>query len=283
MEIACPVDSLLIQLPAQNPKQQAFLRALEDHDDDPDLEFLDAPMEGVLGDDSTPPEENEEISVPDSQTESAQQNLSVSPNSRKRKASDSQEKENRPPPHMRRTAAKDSISRKPMTLAEIQHSISDLIEEPNSIAESQYSDAESSEEEAAAPRPASRKPTVNRLTSSRTASMDVTGVGSGKMAFVAAASAASLPGFRVPSLIRRATSSSTGTSTTNSGANTPTESTTVRRGGTTKSNIHAQAREAERRAALQKAEERRKATMKKKIGAARGKRSMLGSLDGGFE
>ena len=59
----------------------------------------------------------------------------------------------------------------------------------------------------------------------------------------------------------------------------------MRRGGSGKSNIHYQAREAERRAALEKAEERRREKVRKRV-VKGSSRSVLGVLevgDGGFE
>jgi len=259
---------------AQNPKQAAFLRALADQDDEADYDgFLDAPVEEQPMEDSTPStEEIEEIAVPDSQT------AEPAPQPLKRKATEPLGKENRPPPHLRRTPM-NPLSKKPQTLAEVQHSISDLIDDPTSIVpESQYSEIDSDGEDVPATRPVPRKPVIDRLQLSRNASME--SANSGNLAFHAP-SAGYQPGFRLPSLIRRTTSMST--STSSSGARTPVEVSTVRRGGSTKSNIHAQAREKERRDAMEKVEQRRKASLKKKIGKAREQRSILGRLDSGFE
>ncbi|KAF2193804.1 hypothetical protein K469DRAFT_551309 [Zopfia rhizophila CBS 207.26] len=271
---------------AQNPKQQAFFRSLEDYDDDPDFGFLNAPdidmeMEADTSQSNGSQEGNADITVPDSQESS----IKMAPvNPLKRKAADSQEKENRPPPHLRRTAPADNLTRKPITIADVQHSVSELLDDPHFVPESQYSEPESEDEASIPVKPVSRKPIIDRLSLSRTASIGSNADAASNMAFHAPSAGAHQPGFRVPSLIRRATSNfSTTTSASSSGANTPVEGSGVRRGGTGRSNIHAQAREAERRAALEKSEARRKASLKKKVGAARGKRSVLGCLDGGFE
>lgn len=271
-----------------NPKKAAFFHTLADHMDDPEYDFLNAPELEPETSQSQDVIENKEgelatdIAIPDSQT-----NEMVPPvNPLKRKATDSQGKENRPPPHMRRTAASDNLSRKPITLLDIQHSVSELLEDPNiMVPDSQFSesDSELEVEPPTSQLATTRKPIIDRLTLSREASLLETTVDvNGNMAFVAP-SAGMQPGFRIPSLIRRATSNLSAVSTTSSGASTPVEGSGVRRGGTGRSNIHAQAREAERRAALEKVEKKRKESLKKKVGKARGKRSVLGCLDGGFE
>ncbi|KAF2116201.1 MRC1-like domain-containing protein [Lophiotrema nucula] len=272
---------------AENPKSAAFFKAIADHEDDPDYDFMDAPdmdvdmeaSQSQAKEDPASQEGNEDITVPDSQTTDT---MPAPINPLKRKSTDSQDKENRPPPNMRRTAPSDNLVRKPMTFADVQHSISELVEDPRMIIpDSQVSDSDSELEITDAPIKPTRKPVIDRLTLSRTSILSESS--SGNLAFHAPTSGAHQPGFKVPSLIRRATSNlSAASSTTNSGASTPIEG-AVRRGGTGKSNIHAQAREAERRALLEKSDKRRKDSLKKMVGKARGKRSVLGGLDGGFE
>jgi mediator of replication checkpoint protein 1 len=282
---------------ANNPKKSAFFNTLADHFEDPeyDLDFLETPAMGLDNEDvsqsQSQPEEGQEgqdrttePTIPDSQIASTTAVI----NPLKRKSSDSQEKENRPPPHLRRTAASDTFIRKPITIADIQHSVSELLDDPRVVVpDSQFSDSESEleiEDAPAAIKAAARKPraVIDRLTLSRTASIEVNdAAAAGNMAFHAPGAGAHQPGFKVPSLIRRATSNLSLVSTTSSGTSTPTEG--PRRGGGARSNIHAQAREAERRAAVEKVERRRKEHLKKKVGIARGKRSVLGCLDGGFE
>lgn len=228
-------------------------------------------QENVQGDD---------IAIPDSQAQS--QNLSTPNSPLKRKSQDSQ-KENRPPPHMRRTAASDSLARKPLTADDVRDSISELIEDPRVvIPDSQLSDAEDDQE--AAFIPASRKPIIDRLTLSRQSTVDESVGGDSNVAFHAVSRSAATPGFRVPSLIRQATSNLSVSSERSASNSTPKES-AVRRGGTGRSNIHAQAREAERRALLEKKEGKRKEALRKKVegGRKQGMRSVLSDLSGGFE
>ena len=283
---------------AQNPKQSAFFRTLADHAEDPEYDFLNVPEIAMEAEPSqsesqcqlndTQEEEGvfTEITVPDSQTFDP----SAPVNQLKRKFLDSQEKENRPPPHLRRTAASDSMTRRPMTVADIQHSVSELLDDPRIvIPESQYSSDSDLEVEPAVHPIINRKPMIDRLSLSRqstilsstSTSIEPTRA---NMAFHTPSEGTHVPGFKVPSLIRRATSNLSEVSRTSSGASTPsTEGSGVRRGGTGRSNIHAQAREAERRAAVEKVEKRRKEVLRKKVGKARGKRTVLGCLDGGFE
>ncbi|KAF2001895.1 hypothetical protein P154DRAFT_544776 [Amniculicola lignicola CBS 123094] len=272
---------------AQNPKQAAFFKTLADHTEDPDYDFLNAPDMMEVDDSQTSESKDETgesstIHIPDSQpTEPAAP--TVNPLKRKSLESDSQ-KENRPPPNLRRTAASEGFARKPMTIADIQHSVSELLEDPgmHMVPESQYSS--DSDLEVEPPVKLTRQPIIDRLSRTNTSSSissTTSATTSANMAFHAPTSSAHQPGFRVPSLVRRATSNISTVSTGSSGASTPTEG--VRRGGTGKSNIHAQAREAERRAKMEKVEGRRKEGLKKKIGALRKGRSILGGLDGGFE
>ncbi|KAF2020921.1 hypothetical protein BU24DRAFT_11004 [Aaosphaeria arxii CBS 175.79] len=275
---------------AQNPKQAAFFNTLADHLEDPDNDFLNEPE--LLNGESRSQSQSEEgketnetadVAIPDSQSAEASVTTGAPVNPLKRKLPDSQEKENRPPAHLRRTAANETLTRKPMTIADIQHSVSELLDDPRDvIPETQPYDSDSDIEIEPPVKAASRKPIIDRLTLSRTTIEVSDAAAGGHMAFVSA-SGGTLPGFRVPSLIRRATSNLSTASSGSSGTTTPVEGGGVRRGGTGRSNIHAQAREAERRAALDKVEKKRKDELKKKVSRAKNQRSVLASLGGGFE
>jgi mediator of replication checkpoint protein 1 len=176
-------------------------------------------------------------------------------------------------------------------MADIEHSVSELLEDPRvMVPDSQYlSESDDDLEVVGLPthedRPA--KPLIiDRLTLSRTPTSSTTSTtaADANLAFHAPSAGTHIPGFKVPSLIRRATSnfSTVSERSTGSGASTPVEG-GVRRGGTGRSNIHAQAREAERRAVMEKAEGKRKDALKKKAGRARGKRTVLSALGSGFE
>jgi mediator of replication checkpoint protein 1 len=276
---------------AENPKQQAFFKTLADFADDVDYDFLDMPMDPVGLDalqsqsqsqsQSQEGVEGEEV-VPDSQTlDSAA--MPAPPNPLKRKSPSSQ-KENRPPPQARRTAASDSMTRKPITLEDVQHSVSELLDDPRvMVPDSQYlSDSDEADDQ---PVRTTRKAIVDRLTLSRQSTIETSAADSG-LAFHAPARTSTGPSFRIPSLMRQATSNlSTASERSSSTAGQSKAESGVRRGGTGRSNIHAQAREAERRAVLEKKESRRKEALKRKVDVGRksGMRSVLGDLGGGFE
>jgi mediator of replication checkpoint protein 1 len=275
---------------AKDQKKQAFFHTLADFADEGEYEFLEMPAELGLAAESQSQEDvskeaegMEDVTVPDSQ--SADGDVTAVNNPLKRKSPSSSQKENRPPPNLRRTAESDKLTRKPITMADVQHSVSELLDDPRiMVPDSQFSESED-DEDSPAPNAAMRKPIVDRLTLSRTSSMSEAAAEGGSLAFHAPARSSNAPGFRIPSLIRQATSnlSATSDSRKSSGASTPVE--TVRRGGTGKSNIHAQAREAERRKVLDKKEIKRKEALRKKVSAGRkgGMRSVLGDLAGGFE
>lgn len=281
-------------------KKKAFFNSLADFADEVDYDFLNVPADlGIDGEvspsqDATK-EEGEAMDdvIPDSQAADTAA-MPAPMNPLKRKSPESSQKENRPPPHMRRTAPSDNLTRKPMTLADVQNSVAELLDDPHIlIPDSQFSDSEDEDEADAASAPhtastaaaARRKPIVDRLSLSRQSTLEESTSGDANMAFHAPARSSAIPGFRVPSLIRQATSNLSTTSQRSSGASTPTEG--VRRGGTGKSNIHAQAREAERRALLERKDGKRKEALRKKVEGGRkragGMRSVLGDLGGGFE
>jgi mediator of replication checkpoint protein 1 len=267
---------------ADDAKKKAFFNTLADFDDEGEYDYLNMPEKGPDMNESQSQEnsQGDDIAVLDSQADT--QNLSAPTSPLKRKSQDSQ-KENRPPPHMRRTTAAESLARKPLTADDVKHSISELIEDPRIvIPDSQLSDAEDDQEPAFVP--ASRKPIIDRLTLSRQSTVEESVSTDSNLAFHAPSRAAATPGFRVPSLIRQATSNLSVSSERSAGGSAPKES-GVRRGGTGRSNIHAQAREAERRALLEKKEGKRKEALRKKVegGRKQGMRSVLSDLGGGFE
>lgn len=276
---------------AENPKQQAFFKTLADFADDADYDFLEMPEpKSIYAEDSQSQSQSQqqdsmeetEMVVPDSQNGTTGM---APPNPLKRKSPSSSQKENRPPPNLRRTD--NSIARRPITLADVQNSVSELLEDSRIVVpDSQYlSDSDSELEIVDKP---VRKAVVDRLTLSRQATIEDSQDSAGGMAFHAPARGAAIPGFRVPSLIRQATSNLSATSDSQRSETRTSQGSegTVRRGGTGRSNIHAQAREAERRVLLEKSEKRRKEMLKKKVDGARkkgGMRSVLGDLNGDFE
>jgi mediator of replication checkpoint protein 1 len=270
---------------AENPKQQAFFKTLADFADDADYDFLEMPEpKSIYAEDTQSQSQSEQVQgsdevdmvVPDSQLAASQAD-SISmppPNPLKRKSPSSSQKENHPPNPRR---SDNGLARRPITLADVQNSVSELLEDSRIVVpDSQYlSDSDSELEIVDRP----RKVVVDRLTLSRQSTLDSQETSDSGLAWNGPSAVKT---FRVPSLIRQATSNLSTTSTEGRTEKASQES--VRRGGTGRSNIHAQAREAERRALLEKKESRRKEVLKKKVdGRRKGMRSVLGDLGGGFE
>lgn len=271
---------------AENPKKSAFLRAIEDHEDD-EMDFLDGDIQVD--------------SVPDSQTAQGSEAPEAQKVSPVVQPSDQLHQQHAGP-----TTTEHKISRlsnrrldveasmtRPTTMTEIRESLSFLVDEPL-VPDSQRSDSEDEDNDAmdvdatieTSMQGGSRRvlhsmhtSVVNRLSTVCTEKEDL----DGPMAFHVPTST-STPGFKVPSLLRRATNLST-TSNSSSGASTPTTESNVRMGGSKKSNIHYQAREAERKKIVEAADRKRKEEVKKSV-LGKGRRSvlgMLGSDSGGFE
>jgi mediator of replication checkpoint protein 1 len=273
---------------AGDAKKKAFFNTMIEFADEGEYDYLNMPEKEMDVDSSqsqSQAQNQDDIAIPDSQ------NLAASANSPLKRKSQSSQKENRPPPNMRRTTASDALSRKPLTADDVKHSISELIEDPRVvIPDSQLSDAEEDEEQAHTSKQFShRKPIIDRLTLSRQSTVEESVASAeSNLAFHNSTRVAAAPGFRIPSLIRQATSnlsvSSERSNSSGASASAPKEA-GIRRGGTGRSNIHAQAREAERRQLLEKKEGKRKEALRKKVegGRKRGMRSVLSDLGGGFE
>lgn len=217
----------------------------------------------------------------------------------------SQGKENIAPQNPRRRPA-DETSKRAKTLAEIREAVSFLIDEPL-VPDSQMSDSEAGSDVEEEDEQASdnddedgleitttrvrrrttvlrtvRPSIINRLSMNHSHAEDETPPG--PLAFHAPTAGAANGGFKVPSLLRRATTNLSTTSNT-SGTTTPTGAEGgVRRGGSKKSNIHYQAREAERRKVVDASDKRRKESVKKSV-LTKGRQSVLGSFGkaSGFE
>lgn len=109
---------------AENPKKAAFFKAIEDRDDedDVDLDFLEYEKQDASQEESP----SQEV-APEGQQQQGPA-TSDSDNKRKRPLEPSAEDiANRPPPHLRRKPA-SAMSKKPATLAEIRETVSFLTE-----------------------------------------------------------------------------------------------------------------------------------------------------------
>lgn len=218
---------------AEDPKKLAFLRAIEDREGDEDLDFLEQQQ---------PEEPESQVDMVADSQENANKEAEVQgptaittedPNKtlgkRKRPLGESLLPGNaanmRPPPAARRT----HVPRKPATLAEIRASVSFLIEEPDAVpvqppssspVHSEHEGDENGNHGRNDPknpfqsRRTSSNPIIDRLSlkreSSSTVSAATAGSSDARMAFAADAASSHVPQFKVPSLIRRATSSMSG-------------------------------------------------------------------------
>lgn len=279
---------------AEDPKKLAFLRAIEDRDDDEDLDFLDRPAEDSFRVEPDTQEDHE------SQTQPAPPDPAIG--KRKRPLQDSlPDKGNmRPPAAARRTQA----PKKPATLAEIRESVSFLIEAPGSVNTAPDPSSSASEDESTRhdenhrnprrrpnPKP-NPNPIIDRLSLKRAESATVSSAS--RLAFHdPSISNPAIGGFKIPSLLRRATTTNLAAAADNNGITTLATATTeraagggekgdfVRRGGTKKSSVNYFARELEKSKVIDGVEKRRKEERERQ---AKGRVMNLGALGtGAFE
>ncbi len=268
---------------AENPRNQAFLRTIEDHASDDDTDFL---FEAPPGPTEASQATSQEILVPNSQPEAGPD----------RAQSRSQP---RPAAPRRRRAGK-----KPSSLSEIRDSLSSLLEEPDASVipatdPSLHSDADeeddqprnsrspsSSNKENRNPRRGRHVDVVDRLSLQRAGSSNLST--SARMAF--AAPSATGAGFKVPALLRRATTNSlvsisSSTSSGSGGGAAAAASTRsgfsneakIKKGASKKSGVNYFARENERRTAIAENEKRREA---RKLKGAEGRSRVVEGLFG---
>ncbi|KAH6674279.1 MRC1-like domain-containing protein [Halenospora varia] len=270
---------------AQNPKREAFLRAIEDRGSEDEMDFL----EDFAEQDETTDSQSQDQGDSSQQVIPSSQPAEIGPSKRKR--DDASEPDNRPPPHLRRT----KTGKKPTNLSEIRESLSSLIEEPNAVQVPVESESEDELEIEGEPNIQKEKenrdpfslrrtkvPVIDRISLKRQSSSSISA--STKMAFAVSSSAL---GFKVPPLLRRATTNNSLASSTSSsvtGGMSATErmaggsgSDGVKRGGGKNSGVNYFARETERRAAVVKTEKRREVRRAK---GAEVRRKVVGGLFG---
>jgi len=265
---------------AENPRNQAFLRTIEDHGSDDDMDFIFAPSPTatkVVSEDSQSSGKGDDgpaTTIPDSQPQ-----------------------ESRRGANPRRT--KDG--KRPSNIGDIRESLSNLLDEPLNSSTiipatelgsddedntnrppSSSSSTLSSNKENSNPR-RGRTAVVDRITLKRNSSSNVSN--SNRLAFATASSTSST--FKVPALLRRATTnslissssstaSSTGVTTNNTSADGG--STKIKKPAGKRSGVNYFARENERRAAVAEMERRRE---EKKWKGAKGRGEVVGGLFGG--
>lgn len=317
---------------AENPKQAAFMQALEDRDEMEDLDFFDGPQESFT------------VALPDSQAEASgpQPLAAISGNNAGTKRTHaeytdlgqaSQDAENMPPPaNPRRTkAAKTS---RPTSLADIRTTLSEIIGEPESVLESQRLRSQSPEHSVheydqndnspptededeelyrhpSEPVPSShlernprrtnpnikRDSVINRIALRKQVSSLGRSIDSNQSRLAFQPSTNTSFSFKVPSLLRRATTnSSTGSMDTSAGLSAAAGGLggkdAVKRGGSAKSSVNYYVRELERKAKLEKIEKERMegrlrvGRMRREVLAGKGARKeggLGGLVGGGFD
>ncbi|KAI1087371.1 MRC1-like domain-containing protein [Rostrohypoxylon terebratum] len=275
---------------AENSRTAAFLKSIEDMGSDSEIDFeniTDSAHEST-GEESQSQGQSKdsaaaEQSIPDSQP----------PDGRKR--AHEGDHAPRPPPNAHRTRG----GVRPTSITDVRRELSDLLDEPNGSAASIIPATEmgSDGEDEERPKSASSNKenrtaeVVDRIKLKRDSSSLSTASNS-RLAF-AAPSASGTGGFKVPALLRRATTNSliSNSSTSSSGASTPSENTgslglgaskaedgKLKKTAGKRSGINYFARENERRAAVADAEKRREA---KKWKGAEGRGKVVGGLFGG--
>lgn len=278
---------------AENPKRLAFLQAIEDREHVDEVDFLDHFDDSQEAFDSQ--SQSQDATGQEGEDNSKTDN-SMGPPKRKQDEA-SIDVENRPPPHLRRVKG----SKRPSNLSEIRQSLSSLIEAPNALAagssdsdsdleigDAQASDGEESQPSYATKQnerdPFSRRRTtiqvIDRIDLKRSASSNVSS--STRLAF-AAPSLASAGSFKVPALLRRATTnmsiSSVGSATTERTAGGFGTDATVKTKASKSSGVNYFAREAERRERVAEGERKREARIF--TGAEERRKAVKGLFGGG--
>ncbi|KAI1154616.1 MRC1-like domain-containing protein [Nemania diffusa] len=291
---------------AENPRNAAFLKSIEDMNNDDEWDFSEnfADTTPTSGDDSQSQNQSEaDQPIPDSQ-----------PPTTGRKRSRTDGHASRPAPHERRT--RDTA--RPSTLAEVRRSLSTLLDEPNASTGSVIPATEAgSDSEGEGERPSTSHSNkenrrikrhvsgavVDRITLKRSSSSSLSTSSvsaTAKLAFTAPSTAGS--GFKVPALLRRATTNSSKLVSSSNATTSTTGSSGVSQGSAggssgslnkaasfgddgklkkiagKRSGINYFAHENERRAKVADAEKRREA---KKWKGAEGRGKVVGGLFGG--
>lgn len=275
---------------AENPRNQAFLRTIEDVGSDDEMDFLFEPPPAQAAKDSQQ-SSNEmqgdqgQMTVPDSQPAAA---AAMSAPARRAPASN------------RRTRD----GKKPSNIGEIRETLSNLLDEPSgntvisatdpgSDSDGDSDEGGSSNKENTNPRRTRHAgPVVDRISLKRQGSSNASsngsnggGSGSGRLAFAAPSSSGGSGGFRVPALLRKATTNSlmgsTGpaaaTATGGSAGGGFGEGAKIKKNAGKRSGISYLARENDRRAAVEEAEKRRE---QRKFRAVEGRSKVVGGLFG---
>ncbi|KAI0394082.1 hypothetical protein F5Y17DRAFT_429369 [Xylariaceae sp. FL0594] len=294
---------------AENPRNAAFLKSIEDRNDDEDWDFgenfVDTATSTSDTDSQSQTANPAEQAIPDSQ-----------PPTTGRKRSRMDDHALRPGPGERRSGA----GARPASIAEVRRSLTALLDEPNAslgsvipatdVGSDEDEDGErptssrSNQENREPVRRATVSAVVDRITLKRnSSSLSTSSSGSGRLAFTASSTGGSSGGFKVPALLRRATTNSknlaASSAMTGLGSGTSQSSSTssslnkaagfgdeqngkLKKNAGKRSGINYFAHENERRAKVADAEKRREA---RKWKGAEGRSKVVGGLfgSGSFE
>lgn len=259
---------------AENPGNQAFLRTIEDRGSDDEMGCLDAPEEVAE-------ESSQSQSQPQEDNSKAQPHTIPDSQPRKPMASAADE---RPPAHLRRT--KDG--KKPANIGEVRETLSNLLEDTQgSVIPATEVDSDSEEEGPVSPTRSDKEnhepnprrgrvDVVDRISLKRNSSSTLSSTT--RLAFAASSSSS----FKVPALLRRATTNSfkSGSTASSNGTSQATaggfgEEGKMKNTGGKKSGINAFARDSERRARLQQSERKRE---ERKVKGAERRMGVVGGL-----
>jgi mediator of replication checkpoint protein 1 len=288
-----------------NDKKEAFLRAIEDRDEADDVDFLDGldvdddaelidsqqqpsasqPAASQIGNE----EQSNNLKRPADSLELSQSSQQAQPLQKKKSIAGSS---------LRRSGLSDTF-RKPKSLAEVRDSLSFLIDDPSNaelaseilLSSDEEREVRALSSEPRAPASARRIPAkdsiIDRLTLKKQASSSLAETADSNLAFSSLSqSAKGSFSFKPASLLRKATTNTSFSENRPPIALNREGSSGIRNGGSKKSSINYQAREAERQEIVQKASKRREENVKKIAGLRRkagGALGALGRVGGGFE
>lgn len=268
---------------AENPRNKAFLRTIEDVGSDDEMDFLFEPPPPQAKDSqqsSTDAQDNQEqATVPDSQPTAA---MSA--------------------PARRASSRRTKDGKRPSNIGEIRETLSNLLEEPsgNTVISATVpgsdSDGDFNEEDGGSSNKENTKPrrsrrtgvVVDRISLKRQGSSNASaGANGGRLAFAAPSAAGGGGSFKVPALLRKATTNSLISSTGSSGPGGAAtaaasaggfgEEAKIKKNAGKRSGISYLARENERQAAVKEAEKRRE---QRKFRAVEGRSKAVGGLFG---
>ncbi|KAI0853242.1 MRC1-like domain-containing protein [Daldinia vernicosa] len=283
---------------AENPRNAAFLKSIEDRNSDDEWDFGENLADGAP--DSADSDSQSQSQGQDASAAAEQSIPNSQPTNGDRKRTHADDHVARPPPNARRTRG----GIRPSSITDVRRELSDLLDEPNgsglSIIPATEIGSDGEDEERPTTSSSNKEnrrseiAVVDRIKLKRdSSSLSTTsngGAGSSRLAFAASSASGSSGLFKVPALLRRATtnsliSNSSTSTTSNSSGLTGAASLAggddgklLKKTAGKRSGINYFARENERRAAVAEAEKRREA---KKWKGAEGRSKVVGGLFGG--